>query len=143
MSASLPELCARVRKYSGETPIAVGFGVSTRDHFLSAGTLADGVVIGSRIVNVIKEAAPGKASEAVFGYCKEITRPRTDSEVKGVSHDIGLGESVDMAKVEAVSAPTATITEPQSGPNGLVDQLESLKNLSVNGNTKQYEVAYS
>jgi tryptophan synthase len=143
MSASLPELCARVRKYSGETPIAVGFGVSTRDHFLSAGTLADGVVIGSRIVTVIKEAAPGKASEAVLEYCKEITRPRTESEVKGVSHDIGLGESVDMAKVEAVSAPTATITEPQSGPNGLVDQLESLKNLSVNGNTKQYEVASS
>jgi tryptophan synthase len=142
MSASLPELCARVRKYSGDTPIAVGFGVNTREHFLSVGSIADGVVIGSKIVTVIKEAAPGKANEAVLAYCKEVSRARTKHEVNGVSHDIGLGDALDLAKVEAVSAPTATISEPQLGANGIVDKLESLKNLSVNGNAKQYEVPY-
>ena len=140
MSAFLPELCARVRKYAGNTPIAVGFGVNTREHFHSVGNIADGVVIGSKIVNVIKEAPPGKASEAVLAYCKEISRPRAQHEVNAISHDIGLGESINMAKVDAVSAPTATISTPQGGANGLVDELESLKNLSVNGNAKEYEV---
>jgi tryptophan synthase len=143
MSASLPDLCARVRKYAKDTPIAVGFGVNTREHFLSVGSIADGVVVGSKIVNVIKEAPPGKANEAVLAYCKEVSRPRTDAEVNGVSHDIGLGQALEMAKIDGVSAPSATISEPQEGANGLVDELESLKGLSVNGSAKLYEVTPS
>src|SRR4051794_39523157 len=38
LSAGLPQLLERVHKYSGNVPAAVGFGVSTRDHFLSVGS---------------------------------------------------------------------------------------------------------
>lgn len=132
LSASLPELCARTRKFAGNTPIAVGFGVNHREHFLSIGDLADGVVIGSRIVSVIKEAPPGKATDAIRDYCREVARPRTAAERNEGSRDIGLGESINMAKVNAVSTPTATISRSAGDTNGPRDELESLKNLSVN-----------
>jgi tryptophan synthase len=139
MSASLPELCARVRKYAGKTPIAVGFGVNTREHFLSVGDIADGVVIGSKIVSLIKEASPGKAIEAIRTYCKEVSRPRTTDEQNGVSNKISLGESIDIAKVDAVSVPTAVIARSKSEAKGFADEAEVLKLVSVNGN-KAYEV---
>jgi len=139
MSASLPELCARVRKYAGKTPIAVGFGVNTREHFLSVGNIADGVVIGSKIVSLIKEARPGTAIEAIRAYCKEVSRPRTAHEQIGGFHNIGLSESIDMAKVDAVSAPTAVIARSESESKGFTDEAEVLKQVSVNGN-KAYEV---
>ncbi|QPG76140.1 tryptophan synthetase [Brettanomyces nanus] len=50
-------LCERVRKSTGgRTPLAVGFGVSTREHYLQVGKDADGVVIGSKLVNLIKDS---------------------------------------------------------------------------------------
>ncbi len=58
MNQELPNIVARVRQYA-KVPLAVGFGVATRDHFnIVANAGADGVVIGSRIVTVIKEAPP-------------------------------------------------------------------------------------
>ena len=139
MSASLPELCARVRKYAGETPIAVGFGVNTREHFLSVGNIADGVVIGSKIVSLIKEAPPGTITDTVRAYCKEISRPRSQHEQIGVSHNIDLGESIDMTKVDA---STGTISRPDSEAKGPIYESTILKKLATNGN-KEYEVLQS
>src|SRR4051812_278969 len=73
LNAALPELLARVRKWSGNIPTAVGFGVSTRDHFLSVGKISNGVVIGSQIVNVLTQAEPGAGANAVKDYCGMIT----------------------------------------------------------------------
>jgi tryptophan synthase len=139
MSASLPELCARVRKYAGKTPIAVGFGVNTREHFLSVSNIADGVVIGSKIVSLIKEAQPGTITDTIRAYCMKISRPRSQHEQNGVSHRIGRLESVDMAKVDAVSAPTGDISRPDSEAKGSVDELRTLPG---NGN-EEYEVLQS
>ncbi|KAI5958651.1 TRP5 [Candida theae] len=73
VSAGIEELCARVRKYVGQdTPIAVGFGVSTRDHFLAVGKVADGVVIGSKIVTLIGESKPGERGETAYKYVRSI-----------------------------------------------------------------------
>ncbi|EDK46340.1 tryptophan synthetase [Lodderomyces elongisporus] len=73
VSSGIDELCARVRKFAGaETPLAVGFGVSTREHFLEVGKVADGVVIGSKIVTLIGESAPGKRGETAYNYVKSI-----------------------------------------------------------------------
>jgi tryptophan synthase len=73
MNAALPEIIARVKEYA-TVPLAVGFGVATRDHFntvCDAG--ADGVVIGSRLVSVIKEAPKDKVPQYVQAYCQEIS----------------------------------------------------------------------
>ena len=45
----LKDFISRVKKYIS-LPIAIGFGLSTRTHFLSVGKLADGAVMGSAIV---------------------------------------------------------------------------------------------
>ncbi|EMG47078.1 Tryptophan synthase, putative [Candida maltosa Xu316] len=73
VSAGIEELCARVRKFAGaDTPLAVGFGVSTREHFLAVGQVADGVVIGSRLVTLIGESKPGDRGKAAYDYIKSI-----------------------------------------------------------------------
>jgi len=48
----LPAFISRVRKLT-PLPLAVGFGFSTRNHFVAGGKLADGVVIGSAIIKTI------------------------------------------------------------------------------------------
>lgn len=74
INSELPDIIARVREYTS-IPIAVGFGVATRAHFeyvQSAG--ADGVVIGSRLVSVIKEASLDIIPGAVESFCREISQ---------------------------------------------------------------------
>lgn len=73
MNTALPELLDRVRKASGNIPTAVGFGVSTREHFLSVSKIADGVVIGSQIINTIEESESGQCAKKVEEYCHMIT----------------------------------------------------------------------
>uniref|UniRef100_K3WG35 tryptophan synthase n=1 Tax=Globisporangium ultimum (strain ATCC 200006 / CBS 805.95 / DAOM BR144) TaxID=431595 RepID=K3WG35_GLOUD len=54
-------------------PLALGFGLSSREHFLQASALADGVVMGSKIIKII-ESANNTASRAanVEAFCKSI-----------------------------------------------------------------------
>ncbi|KAI0647561.1 bifunctional tryptophan synthase TRP1 [Trametes meyenii] len=73
MNSALPDLIARVRDYT-DVPLAVGFGVATRAHFeLVHDAGADGVVIGSRIISVIKSAPEGQISKKVEEYCAELS----------------------------------------------------------------------
>ncbi|KAK6464509.1 tryptophan synthetase [Scheffersomyces coipomensis] len=73
VSSGIEELCARVSSVVGkDIPLAVGFGVSTREHFLAVGKVADGVVIGSKIVNLIGESQPGQRGKVTYDYVKSI-----------------------------------------------------------------------
>lgn len=66
-------LCEHVRKVTGgHTPLAVGFGVSTREHYLQVAKDADGVVIGSQIVNVVSAAPAGQREAAAKKYVESI-----------------------------------------------------------------------
>lgn len=73
MNAALPDIIARIREYTA-VPLAVGFGVATRAHFdVVADAGADGVVVGSRLVSIIKEAHPDSIPQTVENYCLEIS----------------------------------------------------------------------
>ena len=72
LNAKLPQLLKRIKQYSGNVPTAVGFGVSTRDHFLSVASIADGVVIGSQLITTLAEATPGERATAAEEYCARI-----------------------------------------------------------------------
>lgn len=81
INSELPEIIARVREHTS-IPIAVGFGVATRAHFeyvQSAG--ADGVVIGSRLVTVIKEASSDVIPQAVESFCREFNQDESSPPV--------------------------------------------------------------
>ncbi|KIP06035.1 hypothetical protein PHLGIDRAFT_107440 [Phlebiopsis gigantea 11061_1 CR5-6] len=73
LNTALPEIIARVRQYA-TVPLAVGFGVATREHFDTVAEAgADGVVIGSRLVSVIKGSPTGSAAQNVEAYCRSIS----------------------------------------------------------------------
>lgn len=94
LNANLPNLLQRVKKYSGDKPAAVGFGVSTREHFQSVAAIADGVVIGSQIVSTLMKAEPGQGPKAVEEYCAYVCG-RTAEET---TREVGVIEAVSGAQ---------------------------------------------
>jgi tryptophan synthase alpha chain len=68
----LTETVARVRKASAE-PVAVGFGISTAEQASAVAELADGVIVGSRIVRAAGEGG-ASAVGAVVGELAEALR---------------------------------------------------------------------
>lgn len=73
LNSSLPELLSRVHTWSGDVPSVIGFGISTREHFLSVQDIAEGCVIGSQIITTIREAPTGQAAKHVEQYLSSIT----------------------------------------------------------------------
>ncbi|KAE8136325.1 tryptophan synthase beta subunit-like PLP-dependent enzyme [Aspergillus pseudotamarii] len=80
LNTELPALIQRVKGLSGNVPVAVGFGISTRDHFLSVTSIADGAVIGSQVINILADAPAGKAAQAVEDYCSKITQRKVTAD---------------------------------------------------------------
>ncbi len=64
-------LVKRIRRYT-KLPVAVGFGISTREQFASVGKFAEGAVIGSAIVQRI-EQNPGREAAAVAEFIKQLS----------------------------------------------------------------------
>jgi tryptophan synthase alpha chain len=56
VSPSLPGLVERARRLTG-VPLYAGFGISTPDHARAAASLADGIVVGSRAVEIAEQGA--------------------------------------------------------------------------------------
>jgi tryptophan synthase alpha chain len=68
---SLADLVAAA-KAEAEVPVAVGFGIGTPAQAAQVGELADGVIIGSRLVRAAGEAGgPGAAAAAVSEFLSE------------------------------------------------------------------------
>jgi tryptophan synthase alpha chain len=61
----LPELVERVRSAT-DKPVAVGFGISTEQQARAVGDLADGVIVGSRVVRAAGEAGADGVREVVL-----------------------------------------------------------------------------
>ncbi len=72
LAAGIPEALARIRAHSS-LPIAVGFGISTRHQVAQVASQADGVVVGSALVNVIRDGLGARA-----GIAPALTKLVTD-----------------------------------------------------------------
>ncbi|SCU92701.1 LAME_0F01112g1_1 [Lachancea meyersii CBS 8951] len=72
VSEDVTALVDHVRKFTKDIPLAVGFGVSTREHFETVGSVSDGVVIGSKIIKLIEECKPDERYQVVKSYVEEI-----------------------------------------------------------------------
>ena len=73
LNTSLPDAIARVREHT-KISLAVGFGVATRQHFDTVAEAgADGVVIGSMLINIIRDSSQGFLAKNVKTYCLEMT----------------------------------------------------------------------
>ena len=60
VAANIPEAVARIRQHT-TLPVAVGFGLSTPEQVKQVARVADGVVVGSALVNVIKDNLDNRA----------------------------------------------------------------------------------
>jgi tryptophan synthase alpha chain len=63
LAGGIPEAVARIRKHTS-LPISVGFGISSREQVATVAGLADGVVVGSALVNVIRDGLSNRGSIA-------------------------------------------------------------------------------
>ena len=63
LAGGIPEAVARIRRHTA-LPIAVGFGISTRAQVAQVAAQADGVVVGSALVNVIRDGLAARAGIA-------------------------------------------------------------------------------
>lgn len=54
VAANIPEAVAAIRRHTS-LPVVVGFGISTRSQVKQVAAIADGVVVGSALVNCIRE----------------------------------------------------------------------------------------
>ena len=63
LAAGLEEGVRSARE-SGKVPVCVGFGVSTPEHAREIGAFADGVVVGSALIDRI-DSAPDAGTAAV------------------------------------------------------------------------------
>ena len=62
-------------KESSSSPVAVGFGISAPKHISQVRSWgADGAIVGSALVNIISEAAPGCAVERAGSFCIKLRR---------------------------------------------------------------------
>jgi len=54
-------------------PVSIGFGIRTAEHAASIARLADGVVVGSALIDKIAEASSSAdAVQGVFGLCRQL-----------------------------------------------------------------------
>lgn len=63
LAGGIPEAVARIRRHTS-LPVAVGFGISTRAQVAQVAAFADGVVVGSALVNVIRDGLAERAGIA-------------------------------------------------------------------------------
>lgn len=126
LSSGISELVDRVHKYSGGVPAAVGFGVSTREHFVEVGQLSEGVVIGSKIITTLKEAPAGQGAKAVEEYCYSITQrrnPRGTSNGTSNGHGISTAANVNgdgsgwIEKENGEAPKEISTADPTKGPS--------------------------
>ena len=63
---------ARLRRHT-DLPISIGFGIRTPEHAATIARLADGVVVGSALIDQIANAAsPQRAIDGVLGLCRQL-----------------------------------------------------------------------
>jgi tryptophan synthase len=107
INTALPDIISRVREYT-TVPLAVGFGVATRDQFnMVADAGADGVVIGSRLVSVTRDAPKGEVAKQVEAYCRDISlggkSPRPGSQPIALKNSSSPGGHYN--KIDSVLDP--------------------------------------
>lgn len=102
INSALPDIIARIKEYTS-APLAVGFGVSTREHFnvvVDAG--AEGVVVGSRLVSVIKQAPSTQVAAKVEEYCRSLSlkgeSPQQGYRTKSIAQSTKPAANVDSAE---------------------------------------------
>jgi tryptophan synthase alpha chain len=71
----LADTVARVRE-SASVPVAVGFGISTPEHARAVAEVADGVIVGSRLVRAAGEGGAAAVGSLVAELAQALEKPQ-------------------------------------------------------------------
>ena len=71
MGSSLPEFINRVKRHA-KVPIAIGFGISQRQHVESLSAIADAAVVGSALIDTIEKTPASDRREVVKSFISEL-----------------------------------------------------------------------
>jgi len=72
MAVGLAEFLARVRRHT-DLPLAVGFGISEPEHVREVGNIADGAIVGSAFVNLVRDAPRDERAALVRAFCERMS----------------------------------------------------------------------
>jgi tryptophan synthase len=131
INPELPILIKHVKELSGNVPVAVGFGISTREHFLSVTSIADGAVIGSQLITVLGDAPAGQAAQVAENYCSQITQRKVARDASITAAPPAPEASASGVAVEADAAATEGMGRfgvfgGQYAPEALITCLDEL-----------------
>lgn len=73
VSVQLPAMLARVRAHT-RLPLAVGFGISRPEHVARIGTMADGAVVASALINALDAAPEAERVRAAVTFFATLAR---------------------------------------------------------------------
>jgi tryptophan synthase alpha chain len=93
VSEQLAGLVERARGVT-DVPLLAGFGISTPEHAAAAAALADGIVVGSRAVEVAHEEGPEALREYVASLRRALDR---DAGLPPGPRPLGYGRAYDRA----------------------------------------------
>ncbi len=71
LPADLAPLLERIRSHSA-LPVCVGFGISSPEHVRAVSQTADGVIVGSAILDHVTQAGPHRCVEVASRFCREL-----------------------------------------------------------------------
>jgi len=143
----LPAFVERVRAHS-DVPLAVGFGVSTRDHVADIAKVADGVVVGSAVCRAVEDCKPGaETREAVAAFVKTLLPDAAQREAAKKAREGEAARDHKRAKWEAQVGPDSHFGEfgGRYIPETLVEahrELEAAYAVAREDVSFQDEVAY-
>lgn len=72
MSQELPEFLRRLRQRT-DLPLAVGFGISKREHVVALQGLADAAIVGAALVDTVESSPQGEWAGQVHRYVEVLT----------------------------------------------------------------------
>lgn len=98
LNSSAESLLDRVRGHVGDLPLCVGFGISTREDYLRVSPHADGIIVGSYIINLIGSTPKEKREEAVRKYVNDLVGNR---EVKVYKFEESSQKAVPQFETES------------------------------------------
>ncbi|KAL4746989.1 hypothetical protein BDW72DRAFT_183748 [Aspergillus terricola var. indicus] len=111
LNPELPALIRRVKGLSGNVPVAVGFGISTREQYLAVTSVADGAVIGSQMITTLNDAPAGKGAQAVEELCTKITQRKVEMGASASEYLNFSAETVESVTTASIAEDDATVTD--------------------------------
>ncbi len=70
ITTDLKGIVEMIKTYT-DTPVCIGFGIHTKEQVTEYSSYADGVIVGSAIVNRVKQFKD-QANEEIYNFCSEM-----------------------------------------------------------------------